>query len=241
MLNLFRKLRRKNLNRKFIKYAISEIILVVIGILIALSINNWNEARKLRNREHALLSQLSEELEDTRKELVSDISNAKLTYQMTDSLIFFDERTSTHPLSYYFLPQEGRNFFNNSKLFGNKSTYTTLKSTGLEIIKNPVLRNNITDMYERRLTRVDGTEGVIFQYEDRLLEIMERSFERSYHEPTQEFLLVPQNYMTFQKNREFRNALINLQRYRRALLERYEAIDSITTVIQNLIAQETKD
>ena len=96
-------------------------------------------------------------------------------------------------------------------------------------------------MYERRLSRVDGTEGVIFQYEDRLLVIMERSFERFYHEPTQEYVLVPQDYKTFQKNREFRNALINLQRYRRSLLERYDAIDSITTVIQNLIAKETQD
>ena len=36
----------KNKTGKYLKYAIGEIILVVIGILIALSINNWNENRK---------------------------------------------------------------------------------------------------------------------------------------------------------------------------------------------------
>lgn len=46
MINFFRKLRRENMNTSYIKYAIGEIFLVVIGILIALSIDNWNENRK---------------------------------------------------------------------------------------------------------------------------------------------------------------------------------------------------
>lgn len=46
MINFFRKLRRENMNTNYFKYAIGEIFLVVIGILIALSIDNWNENRK---------------------------------------------------------------------------------------------------------------------------------------------------------------------------------------------------
>ena len=52
MIEFFRKTRydlmKKNKTGKYLKYAIGEIILVVIGILIALSINNWNETRKER-------------------------------------------------------------------------------------------------------------------------------------------------------------------------------------------------
>ena len=52
MIKFFRKIRydlmEKNKNGKYLKYAIGEILLVVIGILIALQINNWNELRKLK-------------------------------------------------------------------------------------------------------------------------------------------------------------------------------------------------
>ena len=54
MINFFRKIRKKmaddNKPLKYMRYAIGEILLVVIGILIALSINNWNEGRKNRER-----------------------------------------------------------------------------------------------------------------------------------------------------------------------------------------------
>ena len=62
MINFFRKKRKKladdNKALKYTRYAIGEIVLVVIGILIALSINNWNENRKERIQEAILLHQL---------------------------------------------------------------------------------------------------------------------------------------------------------------------------------------
>ena len=54
---------------RYLKYAIGEIILVVIGILIALSINNWNEGRKDNLRERAILMQLDEEYSANLKQL----------------------------------------------------------------------------------------------------------------------------------------------------------------------------
>ena len=43
---------------KYFKYAIGEILLVMIGILLALQVNTWNEERKERNREQAILKNL---------------------------------------------------------------------------------------------------------------------------------------------------------------------------------------
>ena len=54
---------------KYFKYAIGEIILVVIGILIALQINNWNENRKKSVEEKALLTQLQSEFQSNIKQL----------------------------------------------------------------------------------------------------------------------------------------------------------------------------
>ena len=53
MIKFFRTIRQKLLSEgntgKYLKYAIGEILLVVIGILIALQVNTWNEKRKLKS------------------------------------------------------------------------------------------------------------------------------------------------------------------------------------------------
>ena len=53
----------KNKTGKYFKYAIGEILLVIIGILIAVSINGWNEERKLKIEEQAILKDLKQEME----------------------------------------------------------------------------------------------------------------------------------------------------------------------------------
>ena len=73
MIKFFRKIRQNMLNEgktsKYFKYAIGEIILVVIGILLALQINNWNEERKNRIEETALLEQLHSEFKSNLAQL----------------------------------------------------------------------------------------------------------------------------------------------------------------------------
>ena len=73
MIKFFRKIKQNLLAEgktgKYLKYAIGEIILVVIGILIALQINNWNENRKLRNQEKELLTQLQSEYQSNLDQL----------------------------------------------------------------------------------------------------------------------------------------------------------------------------
>lgn len=61
----FKKIRRKlaydNRLFKYARYAIGEILLVVVGILIALQVNNWNEQKKLNAKEQKILIQLQSE------------------------------------------------------------------------------------------------------------------------------------------------------------------------------------
>lgn len=83
MIKLFRNISKKLLEQGkttyYLKYAIGEIVLVVIGILIALSINNWNETRKIRNSEHEILKNLKSELIINKIEL-ERIYNLHLNY-----------------------------------------------------------------------------------------------------------------------------------------------------------------
>jgi len=67
MISLFRKLRNMNLRenrmRSYLFYALGEMALVVVGILVALQINNWNQERKLANAELNILEEIHNNLE----------------------------------------------------------------------------------------------------------------------------------------------------------------------------------
>ena len=70
MIKFFRKIRQNLLSEgkteKYLKYAIGEIVLVVIGILIALQINNWNENRKTEIKiKNSLIALRNDLIQDT--------------------------------------------------------------------------------------------------------------------------------------------------------------------------------
>ncbi len=72
---------------KYFKYAIGEIILVVIGILIALSINNWNERTKLKIEEQKLISSLIKEIESNVDKLKISINNNQTIVKMSSTFL----------------------------------------------------------------------------------------------------------------------------------------------------------
>ncbi len=74
MLRIFSSIRQTLLNEnnslKYLKYAVGEILLIMIGIFLGLQLNNWNEERKDRIEERNVLMQLKVELETTIEFLV---------------------------------------------------------------------------------------------------------------------------------------------------------------------------
>ena len=73
MIKFFRKIRQKLLSKnkfgKYLTYAIGEIVLVVIGILIALSINNWNQNRVDKKSESRYLNDIKKEIQNNNSVL----------------------------------------------------------------------------------------------------------------------------------------------------------------------------
>jgi hypothetical protein len=86
MIKFFRKIRHnllmENKTGKYLKYAIGEIILVVIGIWIALQINNWNEDRKSLRAEKEILTNLYDNLRVDSIQFVY----YRVQFQQVDSL-----------------------------------------------------------------------------------------------------------------------------------------------------------
>ncbi len=72
---------------KYLKYAMGEIILVVIGILIALQINNWNEDRKDRIKEKQYLKSFKIDLLANISELERVIQKSELTSRNADTVL----------------------------------------------------------------------------------------------------------------------------------------------------------
>ena len=90
MIKFFRRIRQQLLSEgkvgKYFTYAIGEIVLVVIGILIALSINNWNTERINNNRVQQYAASLVQDLENDIEMINVSQFQAKKSYQKIDSL-----------------------------------------------------------------------------------------------------------------------------------------------------------
>jgi len=92
MIKFFRKIRQnllmENKTGKYLKYAIGEIILVVIGILIALQINNWNENRKIQKLETEIYKELKSDLLQTKNDIQKTITKHKKTLKSNQQLVY---------------------------------------------------------------------------------------------------------------------------------------------------------
>ena len=91
MIPFFRKIRKTlvddNKPLKYLRYAIGEIILVVIGILIALSINNWNSNRIQKQKESLLLNALNKEFKSNKMQLDSVLTKHKYSMKSVEYLM----------------------------------------------------------------------------------------------------------------------------------------------------------
>ena len=91
MIKFFRKIRQNLLSEgktgKYFKYAIGEIILVIVGILIALKINNWNIKVQERNVERLNLNALQEEFNENKEKLNDVIAHNAQIISGTEKLI----------------------------------------------------------------------------------------------------------------------------------------------------------
>ena len=166
MISFFRKIRKNLLNEgkttRYFKYAVGEIVLVVIGILIALQINNWNEARKATIQEITLLKNIQQDINFDNLDISFNIKYHKQMLKAEIELLAFLQSDLTEP----------KTPIDYSTALGftlisviHKSTFNNLINNDIGIISNNELKKAITRFYDFFVEAVLKLENESSDYE----------------------------------------------------------------------------
>lgn len=198
MLKFFRTIRKKLLaegkTANYLKYAIGEIILVVIGILIALQINNWNEDRKnLQLRKKYSLALINDLVADTlnfskvlERVMIDSARIARFQKRLQSDAATYD--TIAHIFRYEFNP------FIDNRVLLNNATLKSLISTGNLNLYPDTVQKQLSDLENRQ------TQAINF------LALTAEKYLTNLNQATQDFPL--EKYL-FDMHKKFRDDIWN--------------------------------
>ena len=166
MIKFFRKIRQNLLAEgktvKYFKYAFGEIILVMIGILLALQVNNWNNDRIEQNEEREVIVKLHNEFKENKKILnkfLSDINNQMNAQETLMSLIGASQQElSMHNLDSLFYTSFGAS----EMAFADNTIKNIMQSGKLNLLKNENIINllykwnTLSEIRKTRMTKLDN-------------------------------------------------------------------------------------
>lgn len=170
MFRFFRKIRSKFYEqgdiRKYLLYALGEIFFIVIGILIALQINNWNERKQETQLSDEMVSEIKTGIESDLKELNSFIN----THQevMRSQVIISKWLSSKTDFSDSLSINLSRAYMAKDYEI-NYSAYETLKSFGLKSIKSKAKRRAVSNLYEFKYPEFQKFSTIYQKFLDDLL------------------------------------------------------------------------
>ncbi len=153
MLRFFRNIRQKLLEngnlRKYFWYAIGEIFLVVIGILIALQINNWNEEKKNQQISLEYHNRMISDLDQMSDFITSELERSERIHNDLISSVRILENRKFNDSTKTILDDALCCYFQLSILSFNISSYDEMKSTGkLNLVYDIELRQQLNN-YEK--------------------------------------------------------------------------------------------
>ncbi len=152
MLNFLRKLRRKEIDNKtgkYLKYAVGEVFLVMIGILIALSINNWSENSKERKFEKKMLTEIHLALESDIDYFENNINRLNSLDSAIEVMLRLIAEKAPFIDSLYNQSRRRSYFLATGIIYQyNPGPYEALKATGVDKIKNDLLRKELINLYD---------------------------------------------------------------------------------------------
>lgn len=247
MIKFFRKIRQQllseNKTSKYFKYAIGEIFLVVIGILIALQFNNWNNNKQL---EEVQIKYLNEIANNLKSDLVDIRFNMGFNETRLNSSKIVLENLKNDDVYSDSLDVYYGSLLYTTRSVLNYSAYETLKSKGLEIITNDNLRKSITKLYSFHYQNVIDFEiqdDHALQYQVVIPTVLNRiEFRKNEDENAivGQQLGKPINFQALKNDIEFKNAITLNEDMRAYMLENYRALEKNSIECMALINRELK-
>ena len=169
MIKFFRKIRydlmEKNRTVKYLKYAIGEIVLVMIGILLAIQVNNWNNSRTDRAKEIKYLKNI-------KLDLIKDIENVKFNFEFRNNKLLGTKKLLAQingapiddltELTYNVI-----NTLYQQRFTPSNVTYNELKSSGnMNLISNDSIKIHLLELEILHQANIFGIEHETFEYHE---------------------------------------------------------------------------
>jgi len=237
MIKFFRRIRQKILTdnkfSKYLIYAIGEIVLVMIGILLALQINNWNEERKLNIKQSIYLSGLKTDFKHSKNALERVINKTERVAKTIDTFLILIKKNG-NALTQFQIDYLSRTSNGFTVFMPSEGVINDIIGSGkLDMIKNNGLRNKIASWEaDLRMIRENETLSklVSSDYNEHISQyfnLVNLKFEEPAFQNDKRSDFLNDNIMT--------NYLVNKYRLSKRLNNLYRekslAIDSLITII----------
>ncbi len=237
MIKFFRKIRQNILSKgkmgKYFKYAIGEIILVVIGILIALQLNNLNENRKNSAFEKEILIQIQENLKNDIKALTEVEMNFNAAITSTNKILNEEVSQNIEDSIHVWLGA----IIQFDRFQPLTNAYEVLKSNGFDKVSNKQLRFLLGRYYDDEALRViKATSDIEMAFNDHWIPILfEETIEFEFKKSVK-----LKDYSILLKPSKERNILkLSRDNYSSGINKIKRGLETSKT-IQNLIEKEIK-
>ena len=212
MIKFFRRIRQQLLSEnkfsKYLFYAIGEIILVVIGILIALQINNWNESKKAKEKEHQVLTEIISDLEYSITDLYDVKSVRKInTTKSINALKTLIKVMQTNQKYHDSLTNEfiAANAYDEADF--KISGYNSLSSIGMDLVQNNKMRSTIGEFYTSTIPDYEEAYNEIRQdFHEYMLDYLRKDFTLK-NIGSEDRKVIPNDFEALKKDKEYIQSL----------------------------------
>lgn len=182
MIKFFRRIRQnligQNRISKYVIYAVGEIILVVIGILIALQINNWNEEGKLIETNRAIYRIIIRDLETDRAEIKQFLNNYDSIRKPVFKTLLENEITLS---DWKNNPDLKKGFGGFKDIQINTRGYDLFKNQPTTVVIEQGLASDIANFYNKHLYEIDvGIRELSADFSDNNLHLKNKGFLKNY-------------------------------------------------------------